>query len=118
MKKCIKLIILVLLIASMFLFGNIISNAACNHEYKYYDCKNGSIHYICNKCNQTICYNIIQINKMFSPSMINCYDSAVKNGEFVDIVDDGIINAKDYAKIRNEYKKFKRTPDIDDGGGF
>lgn len=88
----------------------------CEHNFVYQYREQEYVHYRCSKCSAEYDKSIVALMRAWSNSVVN---TAVNNDTFYfDLVDDDFINAKDYAKIRNEYKKFKRTPDIDDGGGF
>lgn len=111
-NKIYALVICVLIISTATLIAN--ADDSCHHKYVYNNIEHGIVYYSCAKCNSITTKKITNVIDMWDNDSFNDY----VNNSYIDFVPDGFINAKDYAKIRNEYLKYKRTPDIDDGGGF
>lgn len=89
----------------------IIADDSCQHKYVYNNIEHGIVYYSCAKCNSITTKKITDVIDMWDNDSFNDY----VNNSYIDFVPDGFINAKDYAKIRNEYLKYKRTPTLDIG---
>lgn len=114
MKK--KICLLLLAFCVLLPFVAFADASDCNHNFVYQYRQNESVHFKCTKCLAECDKSIVRLMKACSNSVVNA--TIDDDTQCLDFVDDDIINAKDYAMIRNEYKTFKRTPDIDIGGGF
>lgn len=114
MKKGMCTLLLSLCIALPFVA--LADDNVCEHRYVYQYRDNEIVHYQCSKCGAMDIKSITSIIRSWSSDYINSTPN--DDTQCFDFVSDNIINAKDYAKIRNEYLKYKRTPDLDIGGGF
>lgn len=107
-----------LLLSVVFVFCSVASVAvaddSCEHKYVYSKIDDGYVVYTCEKCQKQTYKHIEVVVDLAERAQYNVAD----DNSFVDLVPDGFVNAKDYAKIRNEYKKFKREPGLDIGGTF
>lgn len=85
--------VFVLFIASIIVFAAQENNfdVPCDHHYQITDFDDGIATFICNECDDTYTEKFIDhINESYEP---------------LDVVEDGIINAKDYAKLIYTYQK-------------
>lgn len=93
MKKKLLIIISVLVIA--FIPFSIVAQSLVEHSYTAIDYKQGVVGVKCSHCDD---YYKVQFADYINTSVGDgSYDSAL------DVVADGVINAKDYAKLRKEY---------------
>lgn len=91
-----------------------VADDSCEHKYVYSKIDDGYVVYTCEKCQKQTSKHLEEVVDLAENGQYNVAD----DNSFIDLVPDGFVNAKDYAKIRNEYKKFKREPDLDIGGNF
>lgn len=111
-KKILALVVVIITISTVSLVAT--ADDSCQHKYVYSSIESGIVYYSCTKCNNITTKRITDVKDMWDNNLLNTYD----DNSYMDLVPDGFINAKDFAKIRNEYSKYKRTPDLDIGGGF
>ncbi|MGN1328071.1 MAG: hypothetical protein ACI4V4_00045 [Eubacterium sp.] len=103
MKKIDNIIIFALFFT--ILLASIISFAAendlviCDHSYKYSTTTNGDFVYICSKCDGEITKTPSELETLWNNNVINQNPQDVEDGYFIDVVPDGVINSKDFAKI-------------------
>lgn len=107
-KKFLLIVTLMAIISSSTIFA--IANDSCKHNYVFNSISNGNVIYKCNKCNSVTSKSITEVKNSWNNDLYNTY-----NDFYLDLTSDKFINAKDYAKVNNEYKKYKKTPSIDIG---
>lgn len=109
MRKKITLnLIIITIISTITIIA--IADDNCQHNYIYNSINNGNVIYKCCKCNNITSKSITEVKDLWNDDMYN----SNKDG-YLDLTGDSFINAKDYAKANNEYKKYKKTPSLDIG---
>lgn len=109
-RKLLSFMAGLLSICAVFLVAN--ASDSCQHHYVFDGVNNGTVFYTCNKCNDLTSKSISSVLGLWNDDVFNTTD----DNSFVDLVPDGFVNAKDYVKINDEYKKYKKLPTIDFGG--
>lgn len=89
-----------------------VADDSCQHKYVFSSISNGMVTYECSKCSVLTTKSIADVFEMWSDDVYNTVD----DNSYLDFVPDGFINAKDYVKIRDEYRKFIMDPSLDIGG--
>ena len=84
---------------------------SCQHKYVFGSIKSGTVTYECSNCGVATTKSIADVFEMWSDDVYNTVD----DNSYLDFVPDGFINAKDYVKIRDEYRKFIMDPSLDIG---
>lgn len=111
MKNKKRLIAIICAIA-LLLTGGIIAFASqeneldvhTEHTYRVAAFKDGVVKFKCDGCEDTIYVNFFEhINE--------------RNYDLLDVVEDGVINAKDYAYLKQHYNSFGAINGFDDEGG-
>ena len=88
-----------------------VADDSCQHKYVFGSISNGMVTYECSKCAVLTTKSIADVFEMRSDDVYNTVD----DNSYLDFVPDGFINAKDYVKIRDEYRKFIMDPSLDIG---
>lgn len=88
-----------------------VADDSCQHKYVFSSISNGMVTYECSKCSVLTTKSIADVFEMWSDDVYNTVD----DNSYLDFVPDGFINAKDYVKIRDEYRKFIMDPSLDFG---
>ena len=88
-----------------------VADDSCQHKYVFSSISNGMVTYECSKCSVLTTKSIADVFEMWSDDVYNTVD----DNSYLDFVPDGFINAKDYVKIRDEYRKFIMDPSLDIG---
>lgn len=88
-----------------------VADDSCQHQYVFCSIKSGTVTYECSKCSVLTTKSIADVFEMWSDDVYNTVD----DNSYLDFVPDGFINAKDYVKIRDEYRKFIMDPSLDIG---
>lgn len=110
MNKKISVFLLVLSLA--FGIATVaVADDSCQHKYVFGSISNGMVTYECSKCAVLTTKSIADVFEMWSDDVYNTVD----DNSYLDFVPDGFINAKDYVKIRDEYRKFIMDPSLDFG---
>ena len=71
------------------------------HRYKYTDHNNDKLEYSCEKCGSGVAKSVDEVYAMWDIKYVNKppNSTAVDNSSYLDVVQDNIINAKDFAVI-------------------
>lgn len=109
-KKLLAFLLAIIAVSTVSLA--VIADDSCQHKYVYNNIEKGTIYYTCIKCNDITTKSIIDVKDMWNNELLNTND----DNSFIDLVPDGIINAKDYVKLRIEYENYRNTPTLDIGG--
>lgn len=88
-----------------------VADDSCQHKYVFSSIKSGTVTYECSNCGVATTKSIADVFEMWSDDVYNTVD----DNSYLDFVPDGFINAKDYVKIRYEYRKFIMDPSLDIG---
>ena len=88
-----------------------VADDSCQHKYVFGSIKSGTVTYECSNCGVATTKSIADVFEMWSDDVYNTVD----DNSYLDFVPDGFINAKDYVKIRDEYRKFIMDPSLDIG---
>ena len=88
-----------------------VADDSCQHKYMFCSIKSGTVTYECSNCGVATTKSIADVFEMWSDDVYNTVD----DNSYLDFVPDGFINAKDYVKIRYEYRKFIMDPSLDIG---
>ena len=88
-----------------------VADDSCQHKYVFGSIKSGTVTYECSNCGVATTKSIADVFEMWSDDVYNTVD----DNSYLDFVPDGFINAKDYVKIRYEYRKFIMDPSLDIG---
>lgn len=85
--------------------------SASNHNYKYKSCSNGVVIYECVDCKCTTRRSVEYLKNLWSNSIVNQKQSRNIFDSYLqfDVVPDGIINAKDYAKLNQAVNSLDRV---------
>lgn len=111
-KKKISIFLFVLaLVLSLTSTTVAVADDSCQHKYVFGSISNGMVTYECSKCSVLTTKSIADVFEMWSDDVYNTVD----DNSYLDFVPDGFINAKDYVKIRDEYRKFIMDPSLDFG---
>lgn len=73
----------------------------CEHSYKAVDYKGANVIYECAECEDIIVISKQDLLIKWDIQYVNKKPSADNASKYLDVNNDGIINAKDYAIIRN-----------------
>lgn len=107
-KISIFFVVLVLIFSTTWIA---VADDSCQHKYVFGSISNGMVTYECSKCAVLTTKSIADVFEMWSDDVYNTVD----DNSYLDFVPDGFINAKDYVKIRDEYRKFIMDPSLDIG---
>ena len=107
-KISIFFVVLVLIFSTTWIA---VADDSCQHKYVFSSISNGMVTYECSKCGVLTTKSIVDVFEMWSDDVYNTVD----DNSYLDFVPDGFINAKDYVKIRYEYRKFIMDPSLDIG---
>lgn len=107
-KISIFFVVLVLIFSTTWIA---VADDSCQHKYVFSSISNGMVTYECSKCAVLTTKSIADVFEMWSDDVYNTVD----DNSYLDFVPDGFINAKDYVKIRYEYRKFIMDPSLDIG---
>lgn len=107
-KISIFFVVLVLIFSTTWIA---VADDSCQHKYVFSSISNGMVTYECSKCSVLTTKSIADVFEMWSDDVYNTVD----DNSYLDFVPDGFINAKDYVKIRDEYRKFIMDPSLDIG---
>ena len=78
---------------------NNVKTSAYGHDYSYIGISNGKMNYKCNVCDNEVSYEPDEILVMWDPKYLNTQPIRGDYSQYLEVVQDGIINAKDYAVI-------------------
>lgn len=109
--------ILMFLVVLALVFGTTwvaVADDSCGHKYVFGSISDGTVTYECSKCGNATTKSIVDVWEMWSDDVYNTVD----DNSYLDLVPDGFVNAKDYVRIKNEYRKFIMDPSLDIGGDF
>ena len=107
-KISIFFVVLVLIFSTTWIA---VADDSCQHKYVFCSIKSGTVTYECSNCGVATTKSIADVFEMWSDDVYNTVD----DNSYLDFVPDGFINAKDYVKIRDEYRKFIMDPSLDIG---
>ena len=112
MKKFRKIItfpvIIAITLSCIITFASENNMETCNHSFKYSSVQNGNFVYICDICGAKDVETPTKLLSLWDEQIYNEKASEVEDiGYFMDVVPDGIINAKDYAHIYYTMKYYE-----------
>lgn len=110
-KKISILFVVLVLVLSLTSTTVAVADDSCQHKYVFGSIKSGTVTYECSNCGVATTKSIADVFEMWSDDVYNTVD----DNSYLDFVPDGFINAKDYVKIRDEYRKFIMDPSLDIG---
>lgn len=73
----------------------------CDHSYCYSKTIEDSFMYYCSKCGSEEAILISEVKAKWNVETTNKRSYDIENGYILDVVQDGFVNAKDYAKIQH-----------------